>query len=124
MPIVALLQKAAFDPETTHILTTAFDKAAAKRGKRHGDHQERQLLAVRNGVHRMQGLADCTRMVGARERRPRPPFLVLRQLRSFMGDQHRRGTAGPPRCLTHLSLLQTVSCSPSRSTTEHPTNPA
>jgi hypothetical protein len=27
MPIVALLQKAAFDPETTHILTTAFDKA-------------------------------------------------------------------------------------------------
>jgi hypothetical protein len=27
MPIVALLQKAAFDPETTQILTTAFDKA-------------------------------------------------------------------------------------------------
>jgi hypothetical protein len=27
MPIVALLQKAAFDPETIHILTTAFDKA-------------------------------------------------------------------------------------------------
>ena len=27
MPIVALLQEAAFDPETTHILTTAFDKA-------------------------------------------------------------------------------------------------
>jgi hypothetical protein len=27
MPIVALLQKSAFDPETTHILTTAFDKA-------------------------------------------------------------------------------------------------
>jgi len=26
MPIVALLQKAAFDPETTHILATAFDK--------------------------------------------------------------------------------------------------
>ena len=27
MPIVALLQQAAFDPEITHILTTAFDKA-------------------------------------------------------------------------------------------------
>ena len=27
MPIVALLQEAAFDPETTHILVTAFDKA-------------------------------------------------------------------------------------------------
>jgi hypothetical protein len=27
MPIVALLQKAAFDPETTQTLTTAFDKA-------------------------------------------------------------------------------------------------
>jgi putative tryptophan/tyrosine transport system substrate-binding protein len=27
MPIVALLQQAAFDPEVTHILTTAFDKA-------------------------------------------------------------------------------------------------
>ena len=27
MPIVPLLQEAAFDPETTHILTTAFDKA-------------------------------------------------------------------------------------------------
>jgi hypothetical protein len=27
MPIVALLQQAAFDPETTRILTTAFDKA-------------------------------------------------------------------------------------------------
>jgi hypothetical protein len=27
MPIVALLQEAAFDPETTHILATAFDKA-------------------------------------------------------------------------------------------------
>jgi hypothetical protein len=31
MPIVALLQKAAFDPETTHILTTAFDKGLARR---------------------------------------------------------------------------------------------
>jgi hypothetical protein len=30
MPIVALLQQAAFDPETTHILTTAFDKAWGK----------------------------------------------------------------------------------------------
>ena len=30
MPIVALLQKAAFDPETTHVLTTAFDKAWEK----------------------------------------------------------------------------------------------
>ena len=30
MPIVALLQKAAFDPETTQILTTAFDKAWEK----------------------------------------------------------------------------------------------
>jgi hypothetical protein len=27
MPIVALLQQEAFDPEVTHILTTAFDKA-------------------------------------------------------------------------------------------------
>jgi hypothetical protein len=27
MPIVALLEQAAFDPETTHILTTAFDEA-------------------------------------------------------------------------------------------------
>ncbi len=27
MPIVSLLQEAAFDPETTHILTTAFNKA-------------------------------------------------------------------------------------------------
>ena len=27
MPIVALLEKASFDPETTHILATAFDKA-------------------------------------------------------------------------------------------------
>jgi hypothetical protein len=27
MPIVALLQEAAFNPETTHILVTAFDKA-------------------------------------------------------------------------------------------------
>ena len=27
MPIVALLQEAAFDPETTHILVTAFDEA-------------------------------------------------------------------------------------------------
>jgi len=27
MPIVPLLQEAAFDPETTHILTTAFNKA-------------------------------------------------------------------------------------------------
>jgi hypothetical protein len=27
MPIGPLLQEAAFDPETTHILTTAFDKA-------------------------------------------------------------------------------------------------
>jgi hypothetical protein len=27
MPIIALLQEAAFDPETTHILATAFDKA-------------------------------------------------------------------------------------------------
>ena len=27
MPIVALLQQAAFDPEATRILTTAFDKA-------------------------------------------------------------------------------------------------
>jgi hypothetical protein len=30
MPIVALLQKAAFDPETTQTLTTAFDKAWEK----------------------------------------------------------------------------------------------
>jgi hypothetical protein len=30
MPIVPLLHEAAFDPETTHILTTAFDKAWAK----------------------------------------------------------------------------------------------
>jgi hypothetical protein len=30
MPIVALFQKAAFDPETTHVLTTAFDKAWEK----------------------------------------------------------------------------------------------
>jgi hypothetical protein len=27
VPIVSLLQEAAFDPETTHILTTAFNKA-------------------------------------------------------------------------------------------------
>jgi hypothetical protein len=27
MPIVPLLQEAVFDPETTHILTTAFNKA-------------------------------------------------------------------------------------------------
>ena len=27
MPIVSLLREAAFDPETTHILTTAFNKA-------------------------------------------------------------------------------------------------
>jgi hypothetical protein len=27
MPIVTLLEEAAFDPETTHILATAFDKA-------------------------------------------------------------------------------------------------
>jgi hypothetical protein len=30
MPIVPLLQEAAFDPETTHNLTIAFDKAWAK----------------------------------------------------------------------------------------------
>ena len=53
------------------------ESGKAVQGKRHGDHQDRQPRAIRNGVHRMQRLTGRTEVVGVREQTRSPSFLVL-----------------------------------------------
>ena len=48
----------------------------AKRGG-HGDHWDRQLFALWDGVHRMQRPTGRTEVVGVREQTRSPSFLVL-----------------------------------------------
>jgi hypothetical protein len=76
--------------ETTVMMLLSFQ--AKKEGKikyrevYHGGHFDQQLFAVWNCVHPVQSQADCTKLVGIRERTPRPSFLVLRKLRSPVRD--------------------------------------